>query len=59
MKLLERGMWHFVGVGLGQSQDNTAIAVVERVEVRGEFDAAMYAYAKTIELRCVFWSVWR
>lgn len=42
---------YFVGVDLGQSRDPTAIAVVERAELVGEWDAAMYAWRKCVELR--------
>ncbi len=42
---------YFVGVDLGQRSDPTAIAVVERVEVAGEWDAIHYAYRKTVEYR--------
>ncbi len=43
--------WYFVGVDLGQSRDPTAIAVVERTELTGEWDAAMWAYRKEVKLR--------
>jgi hypothetical protein len=42
---------YFVGVDLGQRQDFTAIAVVERTELTGEWDAAMWAYRKETMLR--------
>ena len=42
---------YFVGLDLGQSQDFTAIAVLERAELSGEWDAAMCARRKTIALR--------
>ena len=43
--------WYFVGLDLGQSHDYTALAVVERAELTGAFDAAMYAWRKKVELR--------
>ena len=45
---------YFVGVDLGQARDFTAIAVVERAEVIGEWDAAMWAWRKEIRLRLRF-----
>ncbi len=42
---------HFVGVDLGQRSDPTAIAVVERAEMAGEWDAVRYAYRKRLEYR--------
>lgn len=42
---------YFVGLDLGQSMDFTAIAVLERVELTGEWDAVMYAFRKTTALR--------
>ncbi|HEY9247516.1 MAG TPA: hypothetical protein VIO38_00205, partial [Rariglobus sp.] len=41
----------FVGVDLGQCVDYTALALVERVEVQGEWDAAYYAWRKKRLLR--------
>ena len=43
--------WCFVGVDLGQVKDFTAVAVLERAEVLGEWDAGMYAHRKHVELR--------
>ena len=42
---------YFVGVDLGQAHDYSTVAVVERAELRGDFDAALYAYRKEISLR--------
>lgn len=36
--------WYFVGVDLGQSEDYTALAVVEWRETAGEFDVAHWEY---------------
>ena len=36
---------------MGQSQDFTAIAVLERAELVGEWDPVMYAWRKTVALR--------
>ena len=36
----------FVGVDLGQARDFTAVAVVETVALRGEWDAAFHAWRK-------------
>ena len=47
---METGWW-FVGVDLGQSRDFTALAVLERAELTGEFDPAMFAWRKKIALR--------
>ena len=44
----------FVGVDLGQRRDFTAIAVVERAELKGEWDAAEYACRKEVTLRLRF-----
>ncbi len=43
--------WYFVGLDLGQAQDFTALAVLHRVELTGEWDPAQYAFRKTAELR--------
>ena len=42
---------YFGGLDLGQSQDPTALVVVERAELRGEWDAAAYGYRKETALR--------
>ena len=42
--------WFFVGVDFGQSRDFTAIAVVERAETTGEWDAGRYAWRKEVSL---------
>ena len=44
------GRW-FVGLDLGQSRDYTAIAAVERAELTGEFDPAMFAWRKKVALQ--------
>ena len=36
----------FVGLDLGQAHDPSALAVLERKELTGEWDAVMYAYRK-------------
>src|SRR4051812_33604433 len=46
-----RGRWFFVGLDLGQSQDYTAIAVVERAEWAGDFDPVVFADKKEVRLR--------
>jgi hypothetical protein len=46
---MEKG-W-FVGVDLGQSQDFTAVAAVERVAEQGEWDAVQFGYPKYWTLR--------
>jgi hypothetical protein len=43
--------WYFVGVDLGQMRDYTAIAVLERAELRGNFDNAVWAHEKEVALR--------
>ena len=43
--------WYFVGLDLGQSRDFTALAVLERAELTGEFDPAMFAWRKEVALR--------
>jgi hypothetical protein len=40
-----------IGVDLGQTRDFTAIAIVERAPLQGEFDAAVWAFRKKIEFR--------
>ena len=40
-----------VGLDLGQSRDFTSVAIVERVEETGAWDAAAFAYRKTTALR--------
>jgi len=47
---METGWW-FLGADLGQSRDPTALAVLERAELKGEFDPAMFAWRKEVELR--------
>jgi hypothetical protein len=42
---------YFTGVDLGQSQDFTAIAVLERAELTGGWDPVAYAWQKTAALR--------
>jgi hypothetical protein len=42
---------YFTGLDLGQTQDYTAIAVVERIELEGDWDGAMWAKRKKAELR--------
>ena len=43
--------WHFIGLDLGQSRDFTAIAVAERAELTGAWDAVAFAHRKVISLR--------
>jgi hypothetical protein len=43
--------WYFVGVDFGQSRDPTAIAVLERAETKGEWDAVMFAWRKVVSLQ--------
>ena len=45
---------YFVGLDLGQVRDFTAVAVLERVELVGEFDPVMYAKRKYAALRLRF-----
>ena len=42
---------YFVGVDFGQSRDFTAIAVLERAETTGGWDAAMFAWKKVVSLQ--------
>jgi hypothetical protein len=42
---------YFVGLDLGQRQDFAALAVLERVESKGEWDAWQLAYKKDVILR--------
>jgi hypothetical protein len=42
---------YFVGLDLGQSQDFTALAILERTELTGAWDPAIYAYQKMAALR--------
>ena len=46
-----RASWFFVGLDLGQVHDPTAIAVFERAELTGEWDAAVFAFRKEVRLR--------
>lgn len=41
----------FIGLDLGQAQDPSAIAVLERAELVGDWAGAEYAHTKVIELR--------
>lgn len=41
----------FIGLDLGQARDPSAIAVVERAELVGEWDAVAWAHRREIELR--------
>ena len=43
--------WYFVGVDFGQSRDFTAIAVLERAETTGAWDAAKFAWRKVVSLQ--------
>ena len=43
---------YFVGVDLGQARDYTAIAVVERAETTGAWDAAMFAWRMVVFCIC-------
>jgi hypothetical protein len=43
--------WYFVGADFGQVRDYTAIAVLERAEVRGRFDYGVRAHEKEVALR--------
>ena len=42
---------YIIGVDLGQCHDYTAIAVLERAELKGEWDAVAFAWKKLIELQ--------
>jgi hypothetical protein len=42
---------YFVGVDFGQSKDPTAIAVLERAETTGEWDAVQFAWRKVVSLQ--------
>ena len=43
--------WYFVGVDFGQASDFTVIAVVERTETTGAWDAAKFAFKKEVGLQ--------
>ena len=43
--------WYFVGVDFGQSRDFTVIAVVERAETTGDWDAVKFALKKVVSLQ--------
>jgi hypothetical protein len=45
------GGQYFIGLDLGQSRDFTAIAILERAELRGAWDAEKYAHRKMAALR--------
>jgi hypothetical protein len=42
---------YYVGLDLGQSRDHTAIAVVQRAELKGGWDGVAYAWKKVAALR--------
>lgn len=42
---------YFIGLDLGQSQDFTAIAILERVELIGPWDPELYAHKKMAAMR--------
>lgn len=42
---------YFAGLDLGQSQDFTALAIIERAQLTGEWDAAAYTYRTETALR--------
>ena len=44
----------FVGVDLGQARDFTAIAVVKRAELRGDWDGAAFAWRRKVMLQVVY-----
>jgi hypothetical protein len=43
--------WFFVGADFGQARDYTALAVIERAELKGGFDHAVWAERKEVALR--------
>src|ERR1019366_8274401 len=43
--------WYFVGADFGESRDYSAVAVIERAELKGDFDPAVWAYEKKAALR--------
>ncbi len=45
------GKRFFVAADIGQAHDPTAIAVLERAELKGTFDPVMYAFRKKVRLR--------
>jgi len=48
----DRGVdWYFVGVDFGQASDFTVIAVVERAETTGAWDAVKFAWKKEVSLQ--------
>jgi hypothetical protein len=42
---------YLIGLDLGQSQDFTALAIVERKESQGDWDAVTYGYKTEVEVR--------
>jgi hypothetical protein len=42
---------YFLGIDLGQSRDYSTIAIVERAEMKGDWDAAWFTWRKVVELR--------
>jgi hypothetical protein len=42
---------YFIGLDLGQSQDFTAVAVLERTERKGDWDPVVFAWRKEADLR--------
>jgi hypothetical protein len=42
---------YFIGLDLGQSQDFTAIAALERAELKGAWDPVVFAWRKQVALR--------
>ncbi len=46
-----RGSRYFVGLDLGQSQDFTAMAVLERAELTGQWDPVAYGHRKMVAER--------
>jgi phage FluMu gp28-like protein len=42
---------YFVGVDFGQTRDFTAIAVLERAETAGAWDAVAFAWKKVVSLQ--------
>jgi hypothetical protein len=47
----KRALPYFVALDLGQTRDYSALAVIERVETRGEWDALKLAHRLDVELR--------
>jgi hypothetical protein len=54
VRLVPQGIVTYLGGDLGQVRDPTALAVLEKAMVAGEWDAALWAYRMKVEYRLIY-----